>query len=413
MSKANLTHLLLPGESGWESWAVHPQQGEAKWLATHEVSKPSEIEKLPQGDLVFFFPVKTFTALPQRVPTTDPSLFEDLATTHAERLGFRPDPMSGQLTDVFPLASQDGESVFLSVVLRTPQSPDLPSRSPKAFDLSPRAFAVSGNTLAIWRELGSWVFAIFAEGKLLYCQATNLSSPAPDGSLIREIRIATAHLSIHGIDAAPTAAIVWSSDPETDTLPLSNGLSLPTSLIPRPNPGLPQPASKLLPADVRAARRAARKRQNTLLAIAAIAVLYFGTIAYLGFKLWNTRSVTQKLLAQVQAVAPQGNAYAEHIAKWDELEHAIDLNHNTLDILNRIARSIPPNSGLRLRSADITATDIVLLGEAPQPQAINDFSKNLAHNNDLAAFTWDTRPATQSSRGWEFDFTATTRTTTP
>jgi hypothetical protein len=412
MSKANQTHLLLPGESDWEIWTVVPN-GENTPLSSHPVARPSEIGKPPQGDLVFLFPVKSLTALPLHVPTGDASLFEDLAATHAERAGFRSDPFAGQLTDIFPLFTKPDESVFLSVVLRAPQTADLPPKSPKAFDISPRAFPLEGNTLALWRELGHWVFAIHQEGKLLYCQATSVSAPSPDAALIREIRIAIAQLSMQGVRAEPSRAVVWSSDPGTDTAPLSRSLSLQVEIAPRPAPVLPEPISKLLPADVRAARRAARKRQNTILAVAALAVIYLGTAGYLGYGLWKTRSTTEKLLVQVNAVAPEGEAYALHIAKWDELEYGIDLNYNTIDILHRVARSIPPNSGLRLTTADIRANEILVIGEAPLPAAVNQFSLNLDNNNDLAAFEWQTPAPRQSARGWQFTYTGTIPGTTP
>ncbi len=412
MSKANSTHLLIPGENDWQIWTVVPN-GEAILHSSHPVARPSEIGKPPQGDLVFLFPVKSLTALPLHAPTGDASLFEDLAATHAERAGFRSDPFAGQLTDIFPLLTNSEQSVFLSVVLRAPQTADLPPTSPKAFDISPRAFPVKGNTLAVWRELGQWVFAIHQEGKLLYCQATTVSSPSPDASLIREIRIAIAQLSMQGIRAEPSKAIVWTSDPTTDTELLSRSLSLRTELAPRPAPVLPDPLSKLLPADVRAARRAARKRQNTILAIAALAVIYLGTAGYLGFELWKTRTTTTKLLDQVKAIAPEGEAFALHIAKWDELEYGIDVNYNTVDILNRIARSIPANSGLRLTSAEISANEINLRGEAAQLQPVNQFSLNLKNNNDLAAFEWQTPAPRQTSRGWEFVFAGAPPTATP
>ncbi len=412
MSKTNNTLLLVPGESDWQIWTVVPN-GDATLHSSHPVARPSEIGKPPQGDLVFFFPVKSLTALPLNVPTADATLFEDLAATHAERMGFRSDPFAGQLTDIFPLRTHSEESLFLSVVLRAPQSADLPPTSPKAFDISPRAFPVKGNTLTVWRELGQWVFAIHHEGKLLYCQATSISSPSPDAALIREIRIAIAQLSMQGIPSAPSKAIVWTSDPTTETALLSRSLSLQAELAPRPAPVLPEPLSKLLPADVRAARSAARKRQNIILAVAAIAVIYLGTVGYLGFELWKTHNTTTKLRAQVKAVAPEGEAFALHIAKWDELEYGIDLNHNTVDILNRIARSIPANSGLRLTTADISATEINLRGEASQLQPVNQFSLNLSNNNDLAAFEWETPAPRQTSRGWEFNFTGTTPTATP
>lgn len=403
MSKANHTHLLLPGESGWEIWKVAPN-GEATLHSSHPVAQPSAIGKPPQGDLIFLFPVKSLTALPLHVPTGDASLFVDLAATHAERLGFRTDPFAGQLTDIFPLVTGSDESVFLSVILRSPQTADLPPVSPKAFDITPRIFPINGNALTLWRELGHWVFAIYQDGKLLYCQATSVTAPSPDAGLIREVRIAIAQLSMQGIRAEPSRAIVWSSDPDMETSLLSHSLSLQVELSPRPTPILPEPLSKLLPADVRAARRNARKRQNTIFAIAALTIIYLGTVGYLGFELWKTQSTTSRLLAQISAVAPEGEAYALHIAKWDELEHGIDLNHNTVDILNRIARSIPANSGLRLTTADISATQINLRGEAAQLQSVNQFSLNLGNNNDLAAFEWQTPAPRQTSRSWEFVF---------
>jgi len=412
MAKTHTTHLLLPGETAWEIWTVSGNEP-ATLLSEHPAASPSEIAKFPAGDLIFLFPVRALTALPLQVYTGDSSLFPDLAATHAERLGLRPDPFAGQLTDIFPVLINSEASTLLSIILRGPGSTDLPTKSPKAFDISPRALPVKGNTLTLWREIGQWVFAIHQDGKLLYCQATSASSVSPDTNLIREIRIAIAQLSMQGISASPSKAIVWSPDTQIDTSELSRSLSVQTELTPRPAPVLPAPLSNLLPADVRAARRAARKRQNTTLAIAAVAILYLGTVGYLGYQLWQTRSTTKQLLTRVQSVAPESEAYALHLAKWDELEHGIDLEYNTVDILNRIARSIPPNSGLRLRTADISPTEIRLIGEAPQPQAVNQFSLNLTKNNGLLAFEWQTPEPKQSSRGWEFVFTANTPSTTP
>ncbi len=413
MAKTSTTHLLIPGETSWEIWSSGPSGLQLSSPPETLALKPSDLEKLPAGDYILFFPVKSLTAIPLQVNTGDESLFTDLADTHAERLGFRSDPFAGQLTDIFPLFTNSETSTILSVVLRAPRTEDLPVKSPKAFDISARAFPVRGNAITLWRELGLWVFAIHQEGKLLYCQATSVSTPSPDASLIREIRIASAQLSMQGITSSPSAAIVWSSDPTTDTSLLSRSLSVQTELAPRPIPVLPEPLSKLLPADVRAARREAAKKRNITLVIAAIAVLYLGSVGYLGYQLWKTNSETRELLTEVNRIAPEGEAYAEHISRWDELEQALDLNYNTVDILSRVARSIPPNSGLRLTTADITSDTINIQGEAPQPQAVNQFSLNLTKNNDLAAFEWEIKAPRQSNRGWVFDFTGATATAAP
>ena len=77
-----------------------------------------------------------------------------------------------------------------------------------------------------------------------------------------------------------------------------------------------------------------------------------------------------------------------------------------MDILFRVASCIPPNSGLRLKTAEISATGIKLQGEAPQLQAVNSFSLNLSKSNGLTQFIWQTPEPNQSKRGWEFVFTA-------
>jgi hypothetical protein len=105
-------------------------------------------------------------------------------------------------------------------------------------------------------------------------------------------------------------------------------------------------------------------------------------------------------------VAPEGESYALHIAKWDELAPAIELAHSPVDILHRIATCIPPNSGLRLKTAEISAMEVKLTGEAPQFQAVKTFSLNLSKNNELARFIWETPEPNQSTRGWEFVFSA-------
>ena len=118
-------------------------------------------------------------------------------------------------------------------------------------------------------------------------------------------------------------------------------------------------------------------------------------------------SETRKLAAQAKAAAPDGEAYADHIARWDELAHAIDLTHAPVDILQRIATCIPPNSGLRLTNAEISATEVKLTGEAPQLQAVNTFSLNLSKNNGLTHFTWETPEPNQSHPWLEVQLHAT------
>ncbi|RPJ34910.1 MAG: hypothetical protein EHM17_04690 [Verrucomicrobiaceae bacterium] len=405
MSKSTEHVLLVPGESGWEIW-TRQEDGAFSLHSTSGTAHAGELTAIPSGELTMLFPVKSLTAVPMRVTSDDEALFPDLAALHAERLGLRPDPMAGQLSDVFIVAREAENTALLSIFLRSPADGDLPPRGPKGFDISARAWPVAGEALAIWQEFGRWVFAIFHQGKLVYCQATAVDAPHPDASLAREIRLSLMQLAMQGLHFEPTRLIVWTSSEGLDRAALQAAFRIPVEVSPRPAPALPEPLSKLLPADVRAARRAAQRRRNITLAAAASVLGYLGLIGWFGYGLWQTSAESRKLLAKAQEVAPEGESYALHIAKWDELAHAIDLTHSPVDILQRIASCIPPNSGLRLKTAEISATEIKLIGEAPQLQAVNGFSLNLSKNNDLAHFTWQTPEPNQSTRGWEFVFSA-------
>lgn len=405
MSKSTENVLLVPGETGWEIWSG-PSATEFVLQSATTIERAGDLKGIPNGDILLFFPVKSITAVPMRVGSDDEALFSDLAALHAEKLGLRPDPMAGQLTDVFVIAREAENSALLSVLLRSPGDGEMPLRGPKGFDISPRAFPLTGESVAVWKEFGRWVFAISHQGNLVYCQATSVASGSPDGNLAREIRLALMQLSMQGLDIEPKHIVVWSSTPEISPAALASTFQIPVEISPRPAPIPPVPLSKLLPADVRAARRAARKKQNTMLGVAAVLLFYLGVIGWFGYSLWTDTQETKKLEAQAKTAAPDSASFAEHMAKWRELSHAIDLTNAPVDILKRIADCIPPNSGLRLKTADISASEVKLQGEAPQLQAVNGFSLKLTKSTDLSQFTWQTPEPSQSTRGWEFRFNA-------
>jgi hypothetical protein len=403
VSKPTEKVLLVPGPAGWEIWTGQAESGFVLHSAP-ATSRAGDLTGLPAGDVLLFFPVKAITAIPMKVTSEDDSLFPELATMHAERLGMRPDPMAGQLTDTFVIAREGETTALLAVHLRPPVEGDLPTRGPKEFDISARAFPIPGDCLAVWKEFGRWVFALSHEGKIVYCQATSVTTSEPDDDLVREIRLAQIQLSLQGIELDPQQVLLWTY-PESSPGALAGAFPCPVSVTERPAPILPATRSKLLPADVRAARRAAQRRRNTILAVAAVVLAYLGVIGYFGSGLWQLKSATARLDTQAKNLAPDRASYEIHQAKWAELAHAVDLTHSPVDILYRVSRCIPPG-GLRLKTAEITAVEITLTGEGQQPAAVNQFSLALKKSNDLRNFIWQTPEPAQSTRGWEFNFTA-------
>ena len=403
MSKTTDKVLLVPGPAGWEIWTG---QAEAGFVlhSSPPITRAGDLTGIPAGDILLFFPVKAITAIPMKVTSEDDSLFPELATMHAERLGMRPDPMAGQLTDTFIIAREGETTALLAVHLRPPVEGDLPTRSPKEFDISARAFPLAGDCLAVWKEFGRWVFALSHQGKIVYCQATSVTATEPDDDLVREIRLAQIQMSLQGIELDPNSVVLW-THPESSPGALAGAFQCSVTVTERPAPVLPNPRSKLLPADVRAARRAALRRRNTVLAIAAVVLAYLGLIGYFGYDLWKKQKATALIEAQAKRLAPDRDSYEKHQAKWIELSHAVELTHSPVEILYRIARCIPPG-GLRLKIAEITADEITVTGEGQQPAAVDQFSLALRKSNDLSSFIWQSPAANQSKGGWEFTYTA-------
>lgn len=354
------------------------------------------------------FPVKGFHALPFKASSADDSLFDDLAAMHAERLGVRADPMAGQLSDTF-LINKDAETAtLLGVVLKSPGEGDLPPRSPKEFDLSPRAFAVPGEAITVWKEFGRWVFAFHRNGKLLYSQATSSSSEAPDAGVLKEIHLALGQMAIQGLPVKPEVVQVWPPDGPTGSAgELSDGFSVPVRVSARPDPVLPQPRSKLLPADVRAARRVAKERQQKFAIAGVLGLAYLGLAAWLGYGLWKDSRQVKKLQKEADSIASAEDRadYEAHLEKWSELGSIVDVNRSPVEILSRAAKAIPANSRLRLKIAEIGPKEIKLTGEAPQAQPISQFNLNLS--NSMREFEWQNPPPTNSNTGWSFLYTGT------
>lgn len=402
MSKQQETSLLVPGPRGWEIWKQASTGGFVLQSADGP-ARASDLTGLPGGNLAMLFPVRGMHALPFKASSADESLFEDLAAMHAERLGVRADPMAGQLSDTFVVTKEEDSATLLCTVLKSPGDGDLPPRSPKEFDVSARAYPVRGEAVAAWKEFDRWVFAFFRNGKLLYSQATSSSGPSPDASCLKEIQLALGQLSIQGLALRPDAVHVWSSDGDAGSL--ATGLGVPGRVSPRPDPVLPEPRSKLLPADVRAARRAQRARQQKTAMVAAVVVGYLGVAGWFGYGLWKDQRKIKDLRAEAESILPEEErlAYAEHKSMWNELDLVVDLDNSPVELMSRVAKAIPPNTGLRLKAAEIDAAMIKLQGEVPQAAPFSQFKVNLNREAfGLTQYDWEDSVPTNSPKGWNF-----------
>ena len=400
--------LLVPGPLGWELWKQLPDGGYQR-ADDEGPMMVGEMSSLPSGDLAMLFPVRQVHALPFKAPSTDEDLFEDLATMHAERLGIRPDVMAGELTDSFLVSQDDESSVLLHVVIRSPGEGELPVRTPKDFDLSARGFPVEGDAVCVWKELGRWVFSIFKEGKLIYCQPSSSSAESPDADVVRDIHLSLGQLTLQGLKVTPERVHLWGPQGELgEPGALADAFDVPIEIAHRPDPIMPDPPSRILPADVHAARRAKAQRNKVLTLVGAAAVVYLGFAGWLGWGLWQTLQERKQIKAEMAQYAEVEAVFGEHTARWDELSRVVESKYNPVEAMYNIANSIPKNSGLRLTTADINFSEgeplVTLRGAAPASAPVTTFSLALKRNADLAWLDWNNEPANKTQKGWEFLF---------
>ena len=404
MSKSNTQLLILPGETGWEIWS-RPADGAFELQHATDLLHPAELEDIPAGELTMLFALRSITTVPMRVMTTEEELFEDLAGLHAERLGLRADPLAGQLNDLFEIKREEESAVLLSVWLKPPVEGDLPVVGPKAFDFSARVTPMEGSAVALWRELGRWVFAIHESGKLLYAQTTACVADQPDAAVARDVKLALMQLSMQGLEPKPARIVVWSSNVATDLGALRDAFELPVEIHERPAPVLPDPVSKLLPEDVRAARKEAQRKRQVQIVIGSVAAAYLLLVGWMLYGLWQDSRQLGKLEKMAELSAPEAESYTLHMERWHELADAIDIDHAPVEILNRVASCIPANSGVRLTTAEISPYEVYLKGEAPSNEAANQFRLKLRKSASLSRFDpWSLPDPRPSTRGFEFQY---------
>lgn len=324
---------------------------------------------------------------------------------HAERLGVRPDPMAGKLADDFVVSKDEESTVLLHVVLKKPGDGELPLRSPKDFDLSPRLLPIAGNTIAIWKEIGRWVFAVHANGQWIYSQATSSNADAPDQAVLQEIRLSLGQLSMQGIGVTPDRIVIWASNPEQcSTGVLGEAFTIPIEVNERPAPQLPDKLCNLLPADVRAAR-AAKAKKNRYLALAGIAAIaYLALIGTFIFRYWKLDREYDQLAAEVKGLMGDlGSEMMEHEAKWTELGAVTDSQQNPMEILLQVQQAIPRNSGLRLSRADLdmAGQKVLLMGNATSPAPINQFYSGV--KKKVFWLDWQEETPKKTTKDWELN----------
>ena len=344
--------LLLPGAAGWEIWSG-PSGSELEVVKRSGELLALEVAGVPSGDLTMAFPVRDVSALPFLAPTTDESLYQDMADMHVERLGMRPLIEAGVLSDCFRVGVRGENSLLLPVVLAPPLEGHLPKRSPKAFDISARCLPLPESGVVVWQELGRWVFAVAEQGRPLHFQALAATTLGEDTG--REIRLSVSQLQIQGlVESTPEYCFVWIGEEEPPVYPedldlLGNGFGGTATVLEKPSPVIPGKPSHLLPADVRAERMAKRQRQQMLLGVAALVLVYLGLVGWAAWTLVQAKKEVKTAQRSYDLIAPEVAGIEEHLRKWDELRPITELEHWPVELMLNCSKA-PARPGVAART---------------------------------------------------------------
>jgi len=420
LSKKSDITLLIPGAQGWDVWQGNANLGFHRELENGALLA-SQLENIPSGRLIMAFPVREALAIPFKVPTQDEALFEDLATMHLEKIGIRPELGAGRLTDVFLSGltqktrrtrdEDDGteEASLLSVVLAAPSPDAMPPRAPSGFDISARFFTLPENAVTLWQELGRWVFAITTGKQLTYFQS--LSGKTLGADAARDIQLAVTQLSLQGVETQPERAIIWTTgndlDPRAEEIEqLGSHLGMDTSAEPKPRPTLPDPLSRLVPADISAQQKQKARRKKRSLVIASILLLTLGAAAYFAYDYF---SLTQKLKEQKIALEQTRLKHSKiglFNADWEQLAPLVDSQHWPLILLSRCDAAIPSSqkNNLRFKVFEATREHITIRGEANNIKLASSYAAQL--RRALPDYKWTLPPATSDTKTdrWKFTY---------
>ena len=418
--KKNDQNLLIPGANGWNIWSCTPS--EISLLQGTSESRALEIKKFPQNKpLIMAFPVKELTALELWVPKQEKDSVPDLVDLQVENKGLSRSQDLGTLHQHSHVAdSPNGDRSLYSIdVLRAPEEGSLPSKSPNRFNVSPRCFPFENNAVTLWQEFGKWVFAFTdSDGDVVHYQGA--TSHKLDKQVSEELRFVVGHLQIQQIiTSRPNQYIVWMEEsglyPEGyDTFEGIYGDAL--ILQEKPTPVMP-PEGTLLPADTRAERVEAKRKQQQNILSTLLGLVVLGLLGYAGFKLWDLEKQVTVAEAKAKQLEEQAGPLLSHSGKWAELGPLVDTENTPVNLLLKCTQAIPARKNLRLKRAEFknqlpaegyeTVLAISLSGEAEDFAVAKSYDGNLKDEKErfgLSNIAWTNTEPSQKNTGWGFTY---------
>jgi len=407
--------LLIPGSNGWELWSADSGQVSLDAQTDEYLALDVSINKTKSLHMVF--PVRELTSIGLWIPEGMEEDTNELIDLHIEKMGLMQLLELGTLSQHQKVSSDAHDKTLYCVdILKAPAEGTLPQASPSNFNISPRSFPFTANSVTLWQEFNRWVFAITNnQEEVIYYQG--ITSRNLGDEALQEIAFAITQLRLQQIITIdPKAYIIWADNPET--IPEGyNSLEERVEVLylqQKPLPIVP-PQGDLLPADTRSERLAAKKRTQQTIIGSIAALLIIGLITYAVLDLMKIEKKAEEAQLKAQKLTSENQYLITHQQKWQELTILAQNSNAPLELLLE-STTILPSKDVRITTAEFrhqpneegsgTQISIVIKGTAPNTKLALDYDESLQKHQAFKEVHWTNPAPSKKQNDWVFTYSA-------
>lgn len=323
------------------------------------------------------------------LPTTDSSMFSDMAFAQIERRGLARES-EGEVVFDHHAIGHEGNKTDLSVDVLSAEFPETWSL-PKAdaYVASARVLEMPDDKLMVWREHKRLVLAANHGGRVTHVQVVSAGTKLGE-AVAQEINLTALSLQGEGAIGENPDLVVVGEFSRDECEAFEKASVLPVEFAPerRVRTSVATSDPGLTPAAVRHARqrRSSGRRRNVVLALVA---MFYAAAMYLVWDFSKKRAAEiEDLRADVELIRPAAEQVQQARERWEALEPAVDLKFYPLVQLNQITRVMPP-SGLVIREFQTKGRNVRIRGRARDAQLAFRFEEGLEANEALADYQWN------------------------
>jgi hypothetical protein len=344
-----------------------------------------------EDDIVLALPIDLVLAQRMRLPTTDPSEFDEMVRIQVEKaMPYSPEEMT---TDSELISQTEEGSVISAVAVHNEKLNDLaapllsrgliPSQVTIYAGHRAATHSPEGTAFFIYPENEAIVCAIAEQGKVSF---THSLDGADALQLQRDLPQLTLSAELQGINtSSPRIMLAESLYEFRDTVEgiFATGADLIAVEVPPAETRL-----NLLPESWRARRnqlaRLKQWRQRILIGAAVYASLLLLFFAYLLVLRFQIRRLDKKISND----APKTDFVRATDAKWKSLAPAIDPHYYPIEVILHLFDSLP-SADVRITIFNQSARQISVDGEANSAALAYQFAEKVKRNPDLQTFQFE------------------------